>query len=250
MKKAITLSAVLAAAAATFLVVDTTDHPPPGDTASRAMPTNHTAPAIPAVAGPRRGSASGRVTDAMAGLPVRADRNCDLELRDYVTPNGEMFSAYHCTPKTPRHPHPYAHYDNGSLELIAYSDPEAAALLGRRLVGSDPGKSYEMLLRATALSGDINHLAWLADQAFSTVRVDGDLQISNVKRRYELAALAVHLGGDPAAARLFRDALIDAGVRVDALAPLDERVDELLRSVHDVQRSVYGEIRFGGQNDA
>ena len=243
MKKAITLSAALTLAAAAFLVVDTAEQPPPQGTSSRVTPADHAAPATPAVA-------SRAVTSTVARLPLRADRNCDLELRDYVTPSGEMFSAYHCTPRTPRHPHPYAHYDNGSLELIAYSDPEAAALLGRRLVGSDPGKSYEMLLRAAALSGDIGHLAWLADQAFSTVRIDGDLQISNVKRRYELAALAVHLGGDPAAAQFFRDALIDAGVRVDALASLDKRVDELLQSVRDVQRSVYGEIRYGGQNDA
>jgi hypothetical protein len=250
MKKAINLSAALTLAAAAYLVVDTAEHHPPRGAPSPGMPVDHAAPVIPAVADPRVNITSGTVTDTVASLPVRADRNCDLELRDYVTPSGEMFSAYDCTPKTPRHPHPYANYDNGSLELIAYSDPEAAALLGRRLVGSNPSKSYEMLLRATALSGDIGHLAWLADQAFSTVRIDGDLQISNVKRRYELAALAVHLGGDPAAARYFRDALINAGVRVNALAPLDERVDELLQSMRDVQRLVYGEIRYGGQNDA
>ena len=250
MKKAITLSAALAAAVAAFLLVNSAEKPPPRGTPAPAEPAVRTAPAIFAAAEPRVDVASAPDTGAVPGLPVRRDRNCELELRNFVTPSGEMFSAYRCTPQAPYEPHPYAHYDNLSLELIAYADAEAAALLGRRLVGSNPGKAYEMLLRATALSGDVGHLAWLADQAFSTVRIDGELQIANVKRRYELAALAAQLGGDPAAARYFRDELIGAGLGMDGLAPLDERVDELLQSVRDVQRSVYGEVRYGGQNDA
>ncbi len=250
MKKAITLSAVLGLAAAAFLAVNTAEQDSPHGMSLPGWPAARTATALPADAEPRTDDVAASASDEGPGLPGRDERRCELELQEYVAPSGEAFSAYRCTPTAPHQPHPYAHYDNGSLELLAYADPEAAALLGRRLIGSDPARSYEMLVRATALSGELGHLAWLSDQAFSTVRIDGDLQIANVKRRYELAALAAQLGGDPAAAHYFRDTLIGAGLGADSLAPLDARVDELLQSVHDVQRTVYGEIRFGGQNDA
>ncbi len=250
MNKAITLSAALAAAACAFLLVQTVEQRPPRGTPEPALPAAPTTPAVAAAAPSRVDTAPDSDAGALPARPGHRERNCELELRNFVTPSGEMFSAYRCTPQEPSEPHPYAHYDNVSLELIAYADPEAAALLGQRLVGSDPRKSYDMLLRATALSGDIGHLAWLADQAFSTVRIDGELQVANVKRRYELAALAARLGGDPTAARYFREALIGAGLGVDSMAPLDERVDQLLQSVREVQRSVYGEVRYGGQNDA
>ena len=82
------------------------------------------------------------------------------------------------------------------------------------------------------------------------VRLDGALQVDNVKRRYELAALASRLGGDPSAMQFLRDALVDAGINANGLARLDERVDQLLESMHSIQRAVYGEIRYGGQSDA
>ncbi len=250
MRKAITLSAVLGLAAAALLAVDTAEHDPLRKMSWPTGPAAVSTAADPFGADLVADSASASATNEAPTPPGRTDRRCELELRDYVATSGEVFSAYRCTPKAPYQPHPSAHYDNGSLELLAYADPEAAALLGRRLIGSNLAKSYEMLLRATALSGELGHLAWLSDQAFSTVRVDGDLQITNVKRRYELAALAAQLGGDPAAARYFRDALIGAGLGADRMAPLDARVDELLQSVQDVQRTVYGEVRYGGQNDA
>ena len=136
------------------------------------------------------------------------------------------------------------------LVKIYSADPEAAALLGRRLAGAERRKAHEMLVRATALDGDVGHLSWLADQAFSAVRIDGELQINNVKRRYELAALASRLGGDPAIPRYLRQLLVDEGLSDTSLDALDARVDALLESVHEIQRAVHGEVRFGGQNDA
>ena len=250
MKKAIALAAVLISGTAVFLAVDTADRDSPRVAVSRHASPD-IAPGVDPASAPRSPAAApAQVIEAAANPRVRQDRNCILELVDYVTSSGEMISAYRCTPKAPRQPHPYDHYDNGSLEVLAWSDPEAAALLGRRLAASDPGKSYEMLLRATALGGDSRHLSWLADQAFSAIRIDGDLHINNVKRRYELAALAAHFGGDPATSYFLRDLLVDAGLGVDSLDALDERVEVLLESVRDTQRSVRGEIRYGGQDDA
>ena len=250
MKKAIALAAALGTGAAAYLATDTVSQTTTGE-------GTHPAATPPLAAAPPRAPAD---TDSVApntaaseivlGVRVRKDRNCKVELNDYVTTGGEVFSAYRCTPRTPRPPHPYAHYDNGSLEVLAYADPEAAALLGKRLAGDDRDTSYAMLLRAAALDGDVSHLAWLADQAYSTVRFNGALQVDNIKRRYELAALASRLGGDPSAPQFLRDLLVDAGINAHGLRRLDDRVEQLLESMHNIQRAVYGEIRYGGQSDA
>ena len=243
MNNAIPLAALLALGAAAILIRDPAEHRSPGR--APAVPADLHEPLQHAITP----VASGDV-EVIAGLPVRKDRRCQVELLDYVTPAGEMFSAYRCTPYSPRTPHPYAHYDNGSLAALAWSDPEAAALLGRRLAGIDRSRSYDLLVRATALTGDVSHLAWLADQAYSSVRIDGDLQVGNVQRRYELAALASRLGGDPGAPQYLRNLLVDAGLGEEQLQILDERVETLLESVRGIQRMVHGEVRFGGQNDA
>ena len=250
MKKAITMAAVLASGAVALLALHTADNGAP-----ETIPATRTAPAQAVVAvtpeAPRHiDFPESADAEMVARLHARKDRGCRVELGDYLTPGGEVFTAYRCTPEAPRPPHPLAHYDNSSLEVMAWSDPEAAALLGRRLAGAERRKAHEMLVRATALDGDVGHLSWLADQAFSAVRIDGELQIGNVKRRYELAALASRLGGDPAIPRYLRQLLVDEGLSDSSLNALDARVDALLESVRDIQRAVHGEVRFGGQNDA
>ena len=189
-------------------------------------------------------------TETVLGLRVRKDRNCTVELRDYVTPDGDMFAAYTCTPHAPRPRHPYASYSDETLEVMAYSDAEAASLLGKRLIERDAGRSYEMLIRAAALDNDHGHLAWLADQAFGTIRVDGEPQVENLKRQYELAAVARHLGDISGRTALIRDALLASGASADDFVVLDRRVADLLQSMRDIQRNVYGEITVGGRSDA
>ena len=121
-------------------------------------------------------------TEIVLGLKVRKDRNCRVELNDYVTPDGEMFSAYSCTPHEPRALGRFDHYDNETLAELAYSDPAAAAELGERVMADDKPRAYKLLVRAAALDGgDYRRLAWLADQAFSAVSVDGAPQIDNLE---------------------------------------------------------------------
>lgn len=190
-------------------------------------------------------------TELVLGIPVRKDRNCRIELRDYVTTSGEMFSAYSCTPNDPPVPHIYAEYNNKTLANMAYADAAAAALLGRRLIGSDTGRSYELLVRASALEGgNVEHLAWLAEQAFGAVAIDGMPQLDNLQRQYELAALASRLGGAPGKAEYLRTELLRFGIDESELAALNRRADKLLRSMRDIQRTVYGEVTIGGQDDA
>lgn len=189
-------------------------------------------------------------TEVVLGIRVRKDRNCTVQLNDYVTTEGEMFSAYTCTPSRQAEEHPYAQYTDGALRGLSYSDADAAALLGQRLVHKDREQSYKLLLRATALDGDARHLAWLADAAYSRYRVDGELQVDNVMRQYELAALSAHFGGDPSASNYLREELLGSGVSEDQLSQLDQRIDDLLRIASNIQRTVYGEVRHGGQPDA
>jgi len=192
-------------------------------------------------------------TEVVLGLRVRKDRNCRVELKDYVTSDGEMFSAYSCTPNNPVPPHVYADYDNETLAGLAYSDANAAALLGHRLISKDTQKSYQLLIRAAALDGKVEHLAWLADQAFGAVAINGEPQVANLRRQYELAALAARLGDAPAKSGYFKNELTRNGIDERQLTLLDKRVDELLKSMRDIQLTVLGEATIaeqGEQDDA
>jgi hypothetical protein len=189
-------------------------------------------------------------TEVVLGLHVRKDRDCTVTLKDYVTPEGDMFSAYSCTPSNPSPTHNYSEYDNETLAGMAYSDARAAALLGHRLIDQDTGRSYELLIRATALDGgNIRHLAWLSDQAFGTVAIDGKPQLQNLQRQYELAALATRLGDDPARTAYLRNELTKNGVGLARLNFIHRRVDGLLEKMRDIQRTVLGEAAIGGQDD-
>ena len=250
MNRAIPVAVALALVAVAHLYLRPADEPrerePATASATTELPTYLTAVGDT----PETHNIANNGSEVVLGLRVRQERNCTVELNDYVTPDGEMFSAYSCTPNEPAPDHPYAHYDDDSLEALAWADSAAAALLGRRLVGTDHGKAYAMLVRATALGGDTRHLAWLADQAFSAVRSDGELRVGNVMRRYELAALATEMGADPAPALHLRNELMEAGIGDAQFATLERRTDALLEIVRDIQRAVYGEVRYGGQDDA
>ena len=188
--------------------------------------------------------------EIVLGLRVRKDRECTLEFKDYVTPDGDMFSAWSCTPDTPSSPHKYRHYDDATLEIMAWSDADAAALLGQRLIERDTRKSYELLVRATALDNDYRHLTWLADQAFGVVSVDGQPHMGNLGQQYELASVSHVLGDLSGRVEYFRQALIDAGADEKQLAGLDQQVDELLQKLRSIQSTVLGEITIGGQDNA
>lgn len=189
-------------------------------------------------------------TELVLGIRVRKDRKCTVELKDYVTPDGRMFSAYTCTPNEPRPAHPYAHYDNETLASMSWSDAEAAALLGQRLIDQDTGRSYELLIRATALDGDTRHISWLADMAFNPTAVNGEPHVANLEGRYKLAELNARLGSDPVLPKTLKRELANAGIGKHRFLELDARAGALLRAMQDIQRDVFGEIRIGGQDDA
>lgn len=252
MKRAISIAAVLSVLAAIYLYVAPDDMP--GQPAPQRQAQPRIAPGADSGWVAEEPGESAEAfddgTEMVLGIRVRKDRKCTVELKDYVTPAGEMFQAYSCTPNNPAPPHPYADYDNATLEAMAYSDAEAAAQLGQRLIGLDNDKSYQMLVRATALDGDVTHLHWLADQAFSAVKINDVVQIDNLKRRYELTALAARLGGNPANPLYWKSELVGAGVAKSDIDVLDSHVERLFRKVQDIQLTVFGEVKFGGGGDA
>jgi hypothetical protein len=252
MIKKIAIAAVLCASAVYFIYPDVIEVPgetPAGQThasdepaAPQPVATKHDEQEHPTL--------DDDGTELVLGVRVRKDRNCRVELRDYVTTTGEMFSAYSCTPNNPTPPHIYADYDNATLASMSYADADAAALLGKRLIRKDTGRSYQLLIRAAALDGGkVEHIAWLADQAFGAVAVNGEPQVANLKRQYELAALATRLGDSPAKSRYLKSELVRIGIDEDQLGSLDKRADALLQSMRNIQRTVLGEVTITAQGE-
>jgi len=252
MIKKIAIAAVLCASAAYFIYPDVIDAP--GETPARqAHASNEPAASQPVATKryePEQPALDDDGTELVLGVRVRKDRNCRVELKDYVTTAGEMFSAYSCTPNNPPPPHIYADYDNATLASMSYADADAAALLGHRLIGKDTRKSYQLLIRAAALDGgNVEHIAWLADQAFGAIAVNGKPQVANLKQQYKLAALATRLGDNPAKTHHLKNELIKIGVNEAQLGSLDKRADALLQSMRGIQRTVLGKVTITVQGE-
>jgi hypothetical protein len=252
MIKQITIAAVLGASVAFYIYAEFNDSP--GDTqAGQVHSHNNPMSQQPAASSndPEQAVISDDSTEIVLGLRVRKDRNCRIELKDYVTPDGAMFAAYSCSPDSPAAKHVYDEYDNKTLATMAYADADAAALLGHRLIDKDTHRSYQLLIRASALDGgNVEHLAWLAEQAFGAVAINGEPQLANLQRQYELAALATRLGDAAGKTDYLKTELIRFGVNEEQLYKLDLRVDALLQSMRAIQRTVLGEVTIGGQDDA
>lgn len=241
MKGLIAIALLLAGIAAYLAVTNSTNSTSDQDPTPQPVVDSETPPATDVV---------NDDTEIVLGLQVRKDRDCKVELKDYVTPDGDMFSAWSCTPHSPPSPQEYAHYDDATLEVMAWSDADAAALLGQRLVERDTQKSYEMLIRATALDNDFRHLTWLADQAFGVVSVDGEPHMGNLGQQYELASVSRELGDSSGRSDYFRQELINAGADEKQLTGIDEQVGQLLQQIRDIQATVFGEVLIGGHDDA
>ena len=247
MKRTMTLAAALCVLAA-YLAFAPGDRRPASKT---PVPPHSSGSVAATVAGATPAfDAEPERTELVHNIRVRRDRTCDLVSRDYVSPAGAMHSAWSCDQREPSTPHPYASYSNDTLDILAYSDAEAAALLGKRLIESDIGKSYDMLIRATALDGNFAHLAWLADQAFGTTRVNSSPRIEALYQQYQLASVSEHFGDFSGRTDYFRQQLEQTGAGADVLDDLDRRVMAILQQMRAIQATVHGAVAPGGQNDA
>jgi hypothetical protein len=248
--KAIITLAVLVAGITAYLAVRSTDAPVQPDSSSKKA-ADQVSLSQPSIRSQSEDNAEqvDDGTEIVLGLRVRKDRDCDVELKDYVTPDGDMFSAWSCTPRKSQPMHVYSHYDDATLDAMAWSDAEAAALLGKRLIERNGKKSWDLLVRAAALDGDFRHLAWLADQRFGIMSVDGEPHMGNLGRQYQLASVSRELGDLSGRSGYFRRQLVDAGAQAADLAELDSQADQLLRRIREIQSTVLGEVTIGGQDD-
>ena len=177
-------------------------------------------------------------TEIVMGIPVLKDRNCTVT-RHYVDlGNGTVTEAYSCVPdETP--PGEYEQYSNEELAVLAYSDAEAASMLGKRLVTADPKRSRELLIRAVALEpGNVEPVMWLASQAYS-FRGDSNAARIATANAYVITNTARALGSGADIDWLIED-LRDAGFKDEGFAALDQLVQEDLRAIRAIQLDVFG----------
>lgn len=178
-------------------------------------------------------------TEIVMGIPVLRDRNCTVT-RHYVDlGNGLVTEAYSCEPHD-KAPDEYEHYSDDELAVLAYSDAKAASTLGKRLVGADPGRSREMLIRAAALEpGNVEPIMWLASQVYS-LRGDSHAARIAAANAYVITNTARALGSGADIDWIIED-LRNAGLNDEGFAALDRLVEEDLRTIRAIQLDVFGQ---------
>jgi len=178
-------------------------------------------------------------TEIVMGIEVRKDRGCSVQ-RHYVDlGNGTVTDAYSCVPDRPV-VGDYDHYSNEELRVLSYSDAEAAAVLGKRLVEEDLSESRRLLLRAVALKpANLDPVMWLAAQAYS-LRGNSPAAQKARANTYVLARTAQALGSVANISWVLED-LDQAGFDNEAIARLEDRVRRNLRRIREIQLEVHGE---------
>ena len=176
---------------------------------------------------------------ALGGRPE--DNDCEFESR-YVKDGrtGEMIEVLECVRSTPKPQHPYERYTNDSLETLAYSDPFAGMVLGRRVVEKEPEMAWELMIRSSALlHGDPAPIKWLANNAFSQVARNGVLNRETLAKRYVLDEVSRRL--DARQPRGWTDPGTNEFFDEDEIDQLNQMVDSVLNSMVQIQKDVMGE---------
>jgi hypothetical protein len=180
-----------------------------------------------------------QATERVMGLNVRTDRRCTVTRHYLDRGDGTVSEAYSCDTPEPVAGE-YEHFDNGTLEQLAYSDARAAGALGKRLLATDPTKARALILRALALQPqDIEPVMWLVSQAYS-LRGSSAAARNATANAYVLTRLVRELGTPVALTWIVED-LRRSGFDDVALANLDAGVAAELRRIEDIRREVFGE---------
>jgi hypothetical protein len=153
----------------------------------------------------------------------------------------ELVEAMDCRRSSPRPTHAYEEYSNDALEALAWSDPIACLVLGRRLAVADPETSWDLMIRSSALlGGDPRPIRWLATHSFNQVTDNGEMATETIQLRYVLDAVTRRLEKRPDPSFDFReyhlrDALSDA-----EFAQLDRMVDSVLHRMKVIEAETTG----------
>jgi len=185
-------------------------------------------------------------TEVVHGIKVRKDRNCTVEQRYIDIGDGNVIEAYSCTPNQPPEPGDYDHYDDATLTTMAYSDPVAAEVLGKRLADSDPVSARILLIRSVALRPqNTDPIQWLASAYYGLVAENGEPALREMSENYLLQRIAEELGtsGATDAIRLH---LTRAGFREKDFLEMEEAVRVDLNEIRAIQVEVTGSSDLTG----
>ena len=179
-------------------------------------------------------------TEVVHGLKVRKDRNCTVELNYIDIGDGNVIEAHSCTPNQPPEAGEYDQYDDATLGGMAYSDPVAAEVLGKRVADSDPVSARILLIRSVALRPkNTDPILWLASAYYGLVAENGEPAIREMSENYLLQRIAEELGTS-GASDLMRRRLNEAGFRDEEFLEMEEALRVDLNEIRAIQLEVMG----------
>ena len=238
-KRATILAAGVAALAAGLTMGPTTGGPDGARQASAGPPAGQT---TPATGGPRDEARQAAPT----GQP--GERGCDIAAHYLPGGDGTATEVLSCERAEPAPGHPYEAYPTEALESLAYSDPGAAAVLSRRWRESDTAAAMSMALRAAALAGgDAEPIVAFANAWPEPTAIDDVPVRRTVHVKYVLGTVTKLLGDERHSTPYFEALIRQHSQDPDReLALLQQRANQLLEEMRQVQLDVTGTSTIGG----
>lgn len=163
-------------------------------------------------------------------------------------PSGRMVEARDCQRSSPNPVHAYEAYEDEALDSLAYSDPIAALVLGRRLATTDPERTWDLMIRSSALlGGDVRPIKWLATNSFNIVKTNGEMATDTMQLRYVLDSLTRKLENTPSHSFDFREAYLRSSRGDAEVERLDRMVDALLSEMEVIETEATGGSTMRGE---
>ena len=179
-------------------------------------------------------------TEVVHGLEVWKDRNCTVKVNYVDIGSGNVVEAYVCAPNHPPEPKEYDQYDDETLKVMAYSDPVAAEVLGKRLAESDPVVARFLLIRSVALKPENTApIRWLASAYYGLAAENGEPALREMSENYLLQRIAEELGTS-GASDMMRRQLIEAGFQETDFLEMEEALKVDLNEIRSIQLEVTG----------
>lgn len=184
-------------------------------------------------------------TEMVLGIRVKKDRNCTVQVHYLETSPGLTTKAYSCEPdETVRHP--YEEYSNAALAELAYSDADAARILGIRK-REDHSEALTLFARAAALdAGSPDPILYYSNLYPHPTAIDGVPVKKTILTKLMLATVADRLGADSTAIRYWEEQTrIAFDDPEQAIASAQSRAQEVLAYMRSVQITVSGYSSIG-----
>jgi hypothetical protein len=194
-------------------------------------------------------------SELVNGIWVRKDRKCTMHLEYRQLPDGSIRELHSCIPDNPPEKHPYKSYSSEALLTLAYSDAEAAEILGMRLREQDREMAMSLILRASALSaGDTSPIDNFSDNFPLPSRIDGVPVQETVRVKYVLSVVTKMLGAEVNAEPEWREQVSMAFDNPDVvLQELDAQAWDILDEMQAIELEVTGRSQIvikGGSRNA